>query len=97
MGGVTVRYPPGEIAVRSLLAGADILLVPPALDAAIEAVRDAVVSGRIPMARLDDAVRRVLLAKAKLGLNVSKLVDLEALAGKLDRPEFTQAALDIAA
>src|SRR5579863_2778526 len=27
MGGVTVRYPPGEVAVRSILAGADVLLV----------------------------------------------------------------------
>ena len=96
MGGVTVRYPPGEVAVRSLLAGADVLLVPPVLDAALEAVRDAVASGRIPMARVDEAVTRVLRAKAKLGLNKSKLVDLDALASKFDRPEFARAALDIA-
>ena len=80
MGGVTVRYPPGEVAVRSILAGADVLLVPPVLDAALEAVRDAVASGRIPMSRLDEAVTRVLRAKAKLGLNKSKLVDLNPLA-----------------
>jgi len=96
MGGVTVRYPPGEVAVRSILAGADVLLVPPVLDAALEAVRDAVASGRIPMARLDEAVTRVLTAKAKLGLNKSKLVDLDALAKNFDRPEFDRAAQDIA-
>src|SRR6267143_601896 len=96
MGGVTVRYPPGEVAVRSILAGADVLLVPPVLDAALEAVRDAVASGRIPMARVDEAVTRVLRAKAKLGLNKSKLVDLDALASKFDRPEFARTALDIA-
>ena len=96
MGGVTVRYPPGEVAVRSILAGADVLLVPPVLDAALEAVRDAVASGRIPMSRLDEAVTRVLRAKAKLGLNKSKLVDLDALARSFDRPEFARAALDIA-
>ena len=88
MGGVTVRYPPGEVAVRSILAGADVLLVPPVLDAALQAVHEAVASGRIPMARLDEAVTRVLRAKAKLGLNKSKLVDLDALAGNFDRPEF---------
>ena len=88
MGGVTVRYPPGEVAVRSILAGADVLLVPPVLDAALQAVRDAVASGRIPMARLDEAVTRVLRAKAKLGLNKSKLVDLDALARNFDRPEY---------
>jgi beta-N-acetylhexosaminidase len=96
MGGVTTRYPPGEAAVRSLLAGSDVLLVPPVLDAALEAVRDAVASGRIPMSRLDEAVTRVLRAKAKLGLNKSKLVDLDALARNFDRPEFDRAALDIA-
>ena len=96
MGGVTVRYPPGEVAVRSILAGADVLLVPPVLDAALEAVRDAVASGRIPMSRINEAVMRVLRAKAKLGLNKSKLVDLEALARNFDRPEFERAALDIA-
>ena len=96
MGGVTVRYPPGEVAVRSLLAGADVLLVSPVLDAALGAVRDAVASGRIPMSRLDEAVTRVLRAKAKLGLNKSKIVDLDALARTFDRPEFERAALDIA-
>jgi beta-glucosidase-like glycosyl hydrolase/CubicO group peptidase (beta-lactamase class C family) len=96
MGGITVRYPPGEAAVRSILAGADVLLVPPVLDAAIEAVRNAVASGRIPMSRINEAVMRVLRAKAKLGLNNSKLVDLDALARDFNRPEFERAALDIA-
>ncbi len=96
MGGVTVRYPPGEVAVRSILAGADVLLVPPVLDAALQGVREAVASGRIPMSRVDEAVTRVLRAKAKLGLNKSKLVDLDALARNFDRPEFDKAALDIA-
>jgi beta-N-acetylhexosaminidase len=96
MGGVTVRYPPGEVAVRSILAGADVLLVPPVLDAALEGVRDAVASGRIPMSRIDEAVTRVLRAKAKLDLNKSKLVDLDALPRNFDRPEFDRAALDIA-
>jgi beta-glucosidase-like glycosyl hydrolase/CubicO group peptidase (beta-lactamase class C family) len=96
MGGVTVRYPPGEVAVRSILAGADVLLIPPVLDAALQAVREAVASGRIPMSRLDEAVTRVLRAKAKLGLNKSRLVDLDALARNFDRPEFDRAALDIA-
>src|ERR1700688_2987837 len=96
MGGVTVRYPPGEVAVRSILAGADVLLVPPVLDAALQAVHEAAASGRIPMSRLDEAVTRVLRAKAKLGLNKSKLVDLDALASFFGRPEFDRAALDIA-
>src|SRR5271155_5565774 len=42
MGGVTKGFPPGEVAVRALLAGADVLLLSPITDAAIASVRDAV-------------------------------------------------------
>lgn len=68
MGGVKNALPPGEVAVRALLAGADVLLMPPDPLAARAAVVDAVRSGRVPMARLDDAVLRILRAKAKVGL-----------------------------
>jgi beta-N-acetylhexosaminidase len=96
MAGVTSLYSPGEVAVRSILAGADLLLVPPVLDAAMETVRVAIATGRIPAARIDEAVTRVLRAKAKLGLHKSKLVDLDALPRVFARPEFECASTDIA-
>ena len=68
MGGVKNAFAPGEVAVRALLAGADVLLMPPDPLAARAAVVDAVRSGRVPMARLDDAVLRILRAKGKVGL-----------------------------
>lgn len=68
MGGVKNAFAPGEVAVRALLAGADVLLMPPDPLAARQAVVDAVQAGRVPMARLDDAVRRILQAKQKVGL-----------------------------
>ncbi|MBL8756179.1 MAG: serine hydrolase [Planctomycetes bacterium] len=68
MKGVQNAFPPAEVAVRALLAGADVLLMPPDALAARAAVVDAVHSGRVPMARLDDAVLRILRAKAKVGL-----------------------------
>jgi beta-N-acetylhexosaminidase len=79
MGGITVRYAPGEAAVRAILAGVDALLMPPVPDAAFEALQAAVRSGRISTERLDASVRRILLAKAKLGLNENRLVDLNAI------------------
>ena len=96
MGGVTARYPPSEVAVRSILAGADVLLVPPVPGAALAALKEAVASGRIPMARIDEAARRVLRAKARLGLHHQKLVDLNGLSEQFGRPEFVRAAQDIA-
>lgn len=68
MGGVKNAFPPGEVAVRALLAGADVLLMPPDPLAARAAVVAAVQGGRVPVARLDDAVARILRAKARVGL-----------------------------
>ena len=79
MGGITVRYAPGEAAVRAVVAGADALLMPPVPDAAFEALQAAVKSGRISKERLDASVRRILQAKARLGLNTSRLVDVNAI------------------
>ena len=79
MGGITVRYAPGEAAVRAVVAGADCLLMPPVPDAAFEALQDAVRSGRISKQRLDESVLRILQAKARLGLNRNRLVDVNAL------------------
>ncbi|HVH72147.1 MAG TPA: glycoside hydrolase family 3 N-terminal domain-containing protein, partial [Candidatus Dormibacteraeota bacterium] len=79
MGSITVRYAPGEAAVRAIAAGADCVLMPPVPDAAFEALEGAVKSGRISKERLDDSVRRILQAKARLGLNEKRLVDVNAL------------------
>jgi len=96
MGGVTVRYPPAEVAVRSILAGVDVLLVPPTPEAALAALAEAVASARIPKSRIDEAVTRVLRAKAHLGLHKKKLVDLNAIAAQFGQPEFLRQAQDIA-
>ncbi len=68
MQAITRGQPPGDAAVRALLAGADVLLMPPDPIATHGAVVAAVKSGRVPMARLDEAVRRILGAKERLGL-----------------------------
>ncbi|HWZ81020.1 MAG TPA: glycoside hydrolase family 3 protein, partial [Terriglobales bacterium] len=79
MGGITVRYAPGDAAVRAFLAGVDALLMPPVPDAAYEALLAAVQSGQISQQRLDASVRRILAAKARLGLQKNRLVDVAAL------------------
>jgi beta-N-acetylhexosaminidase len=96
MGGVTAIYPPGEAAVRAVLAGADVLLIPPTPDAALAGLREAVASGRIPMARIDDAVTNILRAKARLNLETQRLVNVEEISKTLGKPEFVRTAQDIA-
>lgn len=92
MQGLTKQYPPGEAAVLSLLAGADILLIPQDPDKAIEGVVEAVKSGRISEKRLDESVLRVLEAKSRMGINKRRYVDLEKLADGLNTLEDQQLA-----
>lgn len=96
MGGVTSLYPPGEVAVRAVEAGADVLLMPPVPDAAMAGLEHAVRSGRIPMKRIDASVRRILAAKALLGLNRNRQVDIARLNERFARPEYEIEAQAIA-
>jgi len=82
MGGITVRFAPGDAAVRAVLAGVDALLMPPVPEAAFSALLGAVKSGQISQDRLDASVRRILQAKARLGLQKTRLVDVAALNSK---------------
>ncbi len=95
MGGITVRFAPGEAAVRAVLAGADCLLMPPVPDAAFEALQQAVKSGRISRERLDASVRRILEAKARLGLDKSRLVDVNAINSHFAKTEWQKQAQEI--
>src|SRR3984893_3447971 len=95
MGGITERYAPGEAAVRAVLAGADALLMPPVPDAAFEGLKGAVRSGRISIERLDASVRRILEAKARLGLEKNRLVDVNAINQKLGSVAWQAQAQEI--
>src|SRR5467141_2504343 len=95
MGGITVRYAPGEAAVRAFEAGADALLMPPVPDAAFEGLQSAVKSGRISRERLDASVRRILQAKAKLGLDKTRLVDINAINQKFGHTAWQAEAQNI--
>jgi beta-N-acetylhexosaminidase len=77
MGGIVQGFPGGDAAVRALNAGADVLLMPPDGQVAINAIAAAVKSGRISQKRIEESVLRILAAKARVGLATSKLVDLE--------------------
>jgi beta-N-acetylhexosaminidase len=95
MGGITVRFAPGEAAVRAVLAGADALLMPPVPDAAFEALQEAVKSGRISKERLDASVSRILRTKARLGLHLNRLVDVNAINQKFGSIAWEKEAQEI--
>ncbi len=101
MGAVANRYGTAEAAVMALAAGADVLLI--GADAgqplserleAMDRVAEAVRQGRVPMARLDAAVTRVLRLKERFGLlDASRLATPVA---NLDRRVGTAAHLEVA-
>ncbi len=59
-------WPPGEAAVRAVLAGNDILLMPPDLEAAQRGLLDAMTSGRLSREHVVRSVTRILTLKLRL-------------------------------
>ncbi len=96
MGGIAKGFSVGEASVLALEAGADVLLMPPDPEAAINAVVAAVRSGRIPQKRIESSVLRVLVAKAHIGLAAKKTVDLDEVNAVVDSLESNAVAQTIA-
>ena len=86
----------GEAAVRSVQAGADVILLPADVRVAIQSLVRAVEEGQLTEARLDASVRRILETKARLGLHKNRLVDREALGRSVARPQDLDQALEVA-
>jgi beta-N-acetylhexosaminidase len=88
MAGLTRLYAGhiGRAAVDSFKAGNDLLLIPADLDASYQAVLEAVRSGEISTSRLDASVLKILKAKASVGLNKSRLVNIDALSDVVAQP-----------
>jgi beta-N-acetylhexosaminidase len=78
MRAVLDTYGAVDASQRAVAAGADVLLQPADVGQTIDAVVAGVASGRYPESRLDESVRRILEAKARVGLRRSRLVDLDS-------------------
>ena len=89
MAGITHLYAGniGRAAVDAFKAGNDVLIIPADLDASYKALLQAVRSGEIPQSQLDASVLKILKAKASLGLNQARLVDLNQLTTLVGKPE----------
>jgi len=87
MGGIVRGYWPGEAAIDALNAGADIILMTPDFELAYDTVVDAVRDGRIPMERLNSAVRHVLELKKWTRVDENRYPDLKKLEKEVDSPK----------
>ena len=68
MGAIVSRGTPGEIAVRALRAGADLLLMSPSPQGATSGIVEAVRDGRLTRERLEESALRVLRLADATGL-----------------------------
>lgn len=84
MKGVTENHRPGEIELKAFIAGNDILLLPQDVEAAITEIKNAVDTGLITEAMIDERCLKVLQYKEKAGLNNYKPVVTENLYQRLN-------------
>ncbi len=87
MGGITTRFWGGLAAVRAIQAGADMLLLPPDTNVAINEVERAVRRGDISETRINESVERVLAAKSRLGLQLNRTVAISRISELVGSPE----------
>jgi beta-N-acetylhexosaminidase len=90
----------GRAAVEAFKAGNDLLLIPADFPASFDAMIKAVRSGEISRERLDASVLKILKTKASLGLQDARMVDINAVANLVGKPEniaFGQHVADEAA
>lgn len=100
MRGLTALYPQetnpsGRIAIDAIKAGDDVLTLPRDLNRAYIAILAAVRNGEISESRINESVRRILMAKASLGLNENRFVDLTKVKAAFSNPEPFQLAQSI--
>jgi beta-N-acetylhexosaminidase len=93
---ISKNVPPDRAAALAIGAGADQVLHSPDDDTAFRGIRAAVAGGEIAESRIDASVRRVLAAKARLGLHTSRTVDLAAIDARLGSRDHRRLADEIA-
>lgn len=96
MQGITKHFGVGEAAVRALEAGADVLLLSTDEYAARAAVLEAIRTGRLTEARIDQSAHKVLRAKEWAGLPTQRFVDLHDI-GRNVHTQYHQALTEITA
>jgi beta-glucosidase-like glycosyl hydrolase len=96
MSAIARRHSAGEAAVRAIEAGADVILMPPNVEQAVNGIVQAVRAGRLSEARINASVRRILETKEQLGLDRERFVAIDRIGDVVGIPEHTAVADRIA-
>jgi len=87
MKGVTKFFKPGEIEVKALKAGNDILLLPQDVPIAIKGIRQAMDSGYLEKEILDQKCKKILHLKHSLHIWNQPLLEIKGITHDLNPPE----------
>jgi beta-N-acetylhexosaminidase len=79
MNGVLGKMTMAEVTQRAVVAGNDVLLMPTDIPGAIDAIVDGVRKGTFPESRIDESVRKLLVAKEEMGLARKRLTDVQVM------------------
>ena len=81
-----------DAAARAIAAGLDMEMVDPGKLAAMDKLPAAIAAGQVPQARADEAVRRILEAKLRMGLFERPYIDEKAVEKTLNAPAHRRLA-----
>jgi len=84
MQGIAKYYEPGDIDLKAFEAGNDVLLFSQDVPAGIAKIKKAIEDGKIPGARLDESVKKILAAKYNAGLSKREVIPTQHITEDLN-------------
>lgn len=93
MKGVSGYSSKGEVELKALMAGCDILLLPSSVEKTVDAIELALTEGRLTEKELESHCKKVLLAKFRAGLIKADPVEVDYL--KYDLHGYSDEALNL--
>ncbi len=83
MRGVKKNFTTGDAAIQAVLAGNDVILMSPDVEAAHAAIVGAVQTATISIEKIDRAVRKILVLKEWLGIHRNRLVSIDSIESRV--------------
>lgn len=101
MEGIAKYYEPGDIDLKAFMAGNDVLLFSQDVPTGLRKIKEAIETGKIDESRLEESVKKILLAKYKAGLQTVKKISVENIDEDLNeltstlRKQVSEAAITL--
>jgi beta-glucosidase-like glycosyl hydrolase/CubicO group peptidase (beta-lactamase class C family) len=96
MSAITKYYSTADAAIKAIEAGNDVLLFPKDEDEAYGALVFAVQSGQIKESRIEQSVRKILLAKRWTGIDKQRFVDINKITERVGTKEHWEVSKQLA-